>query len=182
MKPLAVRVLLAALAFAGVAWLPDLVGLGPSGAASDLGLGALLGAGSVLAFAVAFAGGVLTSLTPCVYPLIPITVSIFGARKASGRGEAMALARLKAHAAHLDRFRLAPAGVDAKPLFRARTGAEYLGRLETLLAEARQRRGTIELELPERKIAFGPDGRPTGIQRRERLASHMLSTAAATTI
>ncbi|MFO0583191.1 MAG: cytochrome c biogenesis protein CcdA [Anaeromyxobacter sp.] len=94
MKPLAVRVLLAALAFAGVAWLPDLVGLGPSGAASDLGLGALLGAGSVLAFAVAFAGGVLTSLTPCVYPLIPITVSIFGARKASGRGEAMALSGL----------------------------------------------------------------------------------------
>ena len=42
------------------------------------------------------------------------------------------------------------------------------------LLEARQRRGTIELELPERKIAFGPDGRPTAIQRRERLASHML--------
>jgi ribonuclease R len=42
------------------------------------------------------------------------------------------------------------------------------------LLEARHRRGTIELELPERKITFGPDGRPAGIQRRERLASHML--------
>jgi len=93
-NPLAVRLLLAVLAFAGVAYLPDLIGLGPSGAASDLGLGALLGTGSVLAFGVAFAGGVLTSLTPCVYPLIPITVSIFGARKASGRGEAMALSGL----------------------------------------------------------------------------------------
>ena len=42
------------------------------------------------------------------------------------------------------------------------------------LLEARHRRGTIELELPERKIAFAPDGRPEGIARRERLASHML--------
>jgi thiol:disulfide interchange protein DsbD len=48
----------------------------------------------MLAFVAAFAGGVGTSLTPCVYPLIPITVSIFGARKASGRGEAMLLSGL----------------------------------------------------------------------------------------
>jgi thiol:disulfide interchange protein DsbD len=92
-KPILVRVLLAALAFAGVAFLPDLLGLGPTGAGSDLGLGALLGTGSLLAFGVAFAGGVLTSLTPCVYPLIPITVSIFGAKRAA-RGEAMALSGL----------------------------------------------------------------------------------------
>lgn len=38
-----------------------------------------------------FAGGVGTALTPCVYPLIPITVSIFGARKASTRWKAAAL-------------------------------------------------------------------------------------------
>ena len=85
------RLLLAALAFAGVAWLPDLVSVGTAGASSDLRLGALLAEGSLLAFGVAFAGGVATSLTPCVYPLIPITVSIFGARKAGSRGEAMAL-------------------------------------------------------------------------------------------
>jgi thiol:disulfide interchange protein DsbD len=93
-KPFVLRVLLAVLAFAGVALLPDVTSLGPAGAASDLGLGGLLGSGSLLAFGVAFAGGVLTSLTPCVYPLIPITVSIFGARKASRRGEAMALSGL----------------------------------------------------------------------------------------
>ena len=75
-------------------WLPDLVGLGPAGAASDLGLGALLAQGSLLAFVVAFAGGVATSLTPCVYPLIPITVSLFGARKAGSRAEAVTLSAL----------------------------------------------------------------------------------------
>jgi thiol:disulfide interchange protein DsbD len=37
---------------------------------------------------------VATSLTPCVYPLIPITVSIFGARRAGSRGQAMALSGL----------------------------------------------------------------------------------------
>ena len=90
----AVRILLAALTFAAVAWLPGLVSSGASGAGSDLRLGALLAQGSVLAFAVAFAGGVATSLTPCVYPLIPITVSIFGARKAGRRREAVALSGL----------------------------------------------------------------------------------------
>jgi len=91
---IAIRVLIAAATFAGVAWLPDLIGLGPAGASSDLSLGSLLAEGSLLAFVAAFAGGVATSLTPCVYPLIPITVSIFGARKAGTRREAMALSGL----------------------------------------------------------------------------------------
>jgi len=38
-----------------------------------------------LAFTAAFIGGVLTSLTPCVYPLIPITVRYFGAMNAPRR-------------------------------------------------------------------------------------------------
>ena len=84
----ALRLSIAALAFAGVAYLPELLASGPAGASTDLRLGALLAEGSVLAFAVAFAGGIATSLTPCVYPLIPITVSIFGARKASRRDAA----------------------------------------------------------------------------------------------
>jgi thiol:disulfide interchange protein DsbD len=88
------RLLLAALAFASVAYIPDLLSVGSAGASSDLRLGALLAEGSLLAFAVAFAGGVATSLTPCVYPLIPITVSIFGARRAGSRREAMALSGL----------------------------------------------------------------------------------------
>ena len=39
----------------------------------------------------AFGQGVLVDLTPCVYPLIPITVSVFGAKGVS-RGRALALA------------------------------------------------------------------------------------------
>jgi thioredoxin:protein disulfide reductase len=88
------RIALALAAFAAVLWLPDLMGAGPTGPKGDLALGDLLGSGSWLAFVVAFAGGVLTSLTPCVYPLIPITVSIFGARKAGTRGEAALLSGL----------------------------------------------------------------------------------------
>src|SRR5439155_5569003 len=34
------------------------------------------------AYAAVFIGGLLSTLTPCVFPLIPITVSIFGARHA----------------------------------------------------------------------------------------------------
>ena len=33
-----------------------------------------------------FAGGIALNLTPCVYPLIPITVSYFGGRSGKGRG------------------------------------------------------------------------------------------------
>ena len=53
----------------------------------------ILSNGLVFAFGTAFFGGILTSLTPCVYPLIPITVSLFGARDEQvSRGKAMALA------------------------------------------------------------------------------------------
>ena len=38
-----------------------------------------------LAFLATYGLGILTSLTPCVYPLIPITVSIFGANESAGR-------------------------------------------------------------------------------------------------
>src|SRR5574340_744262 len=88
------RLLFAAAAAAAVLALPHLSASGAAGAASDLGLGHQLAAGSLLAFAVAFAGGVLTSLTPCVYPLIPIPVSIFGARRSGSRAHAMALSGL----------------------------------------------------------------------------------------
>jgi thiol:disulfide interchange protein DsbD len=40
----------------------------------------LLAHGWLWAFVSVFAGGFLTSLTPCVYPMISITVSLFGAR------------------------------------------------------------------------------------------------------
>jgi thiol:disulfide interchange protein DsbD len=53
----------------------------------------LLSHGVSFAFGTAFVGGFLTSLTPCVYPLIPITVTLFGAREEHvSRARAMGLA------------------------------------------------------------------------------------------
>ena len=58
-----------------------------------MGSGNLLAHGYFFAFATMFVGGFLTSLTPCVYPLIPITVSLFGARGEDvPRSRAMTLA------------------------------------------------------------------------------------------
>ena len=60
-------------------------GAAPSSDSDDGTLARALSGGRVwLAFLLVFAGGILTSLTPCVYPLIPITVSIFGANESAG--------------------------------------------------------------------------------------------------
>jgi len=53
--------------------------------------GALQGK-SLLAYPLVFGAGLVTSLTPCVYPLIPVTVSILGAKKAESRVKAFLLA------------------------------------------------------------------------------------------
>ena len=45
----------------------------------------------VLALGFIYVVGLLTSLTPCVYPMIAITVSVFGAREAKSKAEAMLL-------------------------------------------------------------------------------------------
>jgi cytochrome c-type biogenesis protein len=45
----------------------------------------------LMALAAAFAAGILTSFTPCVYPLIPITIGVIGARSAKSRGRALYL-------------------------------------------------------------------------------------------
>ena len=46
---------------------------------------ALVESGNVLAFVLVFVAGVLTSFTPCVYPVIPLTVGYIGA--ASGKSK-----------------------------------------------------------------------------------------------
>ena len=46
----------------------------------------------VAATALAFGGGVLASLSPCLYPMIPITVSIIGGTSATTRRSRLALA------------------------------------------------------------------------------------------
>jgi thiol:disulfide interchange protein DsbD len=45
-------------------------------------LSAQLSGRPIVAIAVLFAGGVLTSLTPCIYPMIPITAAIVGGSQA----------------------------------------------------------------------------------------------------
>src|SRR5882724_2895039 len=50
-----------------------------------------LARGPQYAILAAFAGGLLVCLTPCVYPMIAITVSVFGARQSRSRLHAMGL-------------------------------------------------------------------------------------------
>jgi thiol:disulfide interchange protein DsbD len=44
-----------------------------------------LAQGTVIALGASYLFGLATSLTPCVYPMIAITVSVFGAREAKSR-------------------------------------------------------------------------------------------------
>jgi thiol:disulfide interchange protein DsbD len=77
--PLAAVLLLPALAFAG------------EGDAFEKARSA----GWLWAFLAVFGAGVLTSLTPCVYPMIPIVMGIFGARGENvPRGRAVLLAAM----------------------------------------------------------------------------------------
>jgi len=50
-----------------------------------------LQAGSISAIFVVFAAGILTSLTPCVYPMIPVTVTYIGGAAGGNRRRAVAL-------------------------------------------------------------------------------------------
>ncbi len=60
-----------------------------AGAAGDTSLAsrisAALASGSLWVYALMFLAGIAGSLSPCVYPLIPITISLFGARDAPSR-------------------------------------------------------------------------------------------------
>ena len=72
----------------------SLIAIGPFATASGLlaELGALIQAAGLLqALVLAVFGGLLTCLTPCVYPLIPITLSIFGACGAKSSRQAFLL-------------------------------------------------------------------------------------------
>lgn len=48
-------------------------------------------AGSPLAYALAFLGGLLVSFTPCVYPILPVTVGYVGSRCGGSRRHALLL-------------------------------------------------------------------------------------------
>lgn len=81
--------LLAVLTAAAVVVVPWLIPTGPD---ASLDASRFLASGQfAVAAGVVFLGGLLTAMTPCVYPLIPITVSVFGARKDTSRGKSVLL-------------------------------------------------------------------------------------------
>ncbi len=53
-----------------------------------------LEAGSMAALAVVFVAGLLTSFTPCVYPMIPVTVTFIGGAAAGSRRRAVSLSMI----------------------------------------------------------------------------------------
>jgi len=55
------------------------------------GLETALKGSHLLAFGIVFLGGLLTSLTPCVYPMIPITISIIVGQKKRSRAQSVIL-------------------------------------------------------------------------------------------
>jgi thiol:disulfide interchange protein DsbD len=67
----------------------------PSGdawaAPGDGGFAEALSEGPVYAALAAFASGLLVSFTPCVYPMVAVTVSVFGARSVKSRWEGLGL-------------------------------------------------------------------------------------------
>ncbi|NNF27778.1 MAG: cytochrome C biogenesis protein [Gemmatimonadetes bacterium] len=69
-------------------WIEGLAQIEPAG-----GLSEALSSSPLLALAALFGAGVLTSLTPCVYPMIPITASIISgtAKEGQSRGRTVGL-------------------------------------------------------------------------------------------
>jgi thiol:disulfide interchange protein DsbD len=68
-----------------------LVALADGGGSDTNAFGRALAHGAVVALGASYIFGLATSLTPCVYPMIAITVSVFGAREARSRFEGMLL-------------------------------------------------------------------------------------------
>jgi thiol:disulfide interchange protein DsbD len=84
--------LLAALVAAVIFLVPDIATAAPLDCADGGDVGFEEGSWLWM-YITSFGAGFLTSLTPCVYPMIPITLAIFGARgKDVSKGRAIALA------------------------------------------------------------------------------------------
>jgi len=84
------RTVVAALFVVAVLLWP--LGVHAAGGGSDTGaFERALARGTFVALAASYVFGLATSLTPCVYPMIAITVSVFGAREAKSRLQGMLL-------------------------------------------------------------------------------------------
>jgi len=81
----------AVTAFTAVWCLPGTAAADTLSSLTDPFSEALIGGSYLGALGLIFVAGLATSLTPCVYPMIAITVSVFGARQAESRGRAALL-------------------------------------------------------------------------------------------
>jgi len=79
------------LLLCSVLLIPTIALADDGGSASDGFAGILAKHGSFVAVLASFGFGFVASLTPCVYPMVPITVSIFGATEAKSRWRGAAL-------------------------------------------------------------------------------------------
>jgi thiol:disulfide interchange protein DsbD len=68
-----------------------LVALADDGGSDTNAFARALAQGTVFALGASYVFGLATSLTPCVYPMIAITVSVFGAKEAKSRVQGMLL-------------------------------------------------------------------------------------------
>lgn len=85
------RTLWSLAAFAAVLLIPVAAFAEEGPSSADKFSAALAGSGPLVAAGIAFASGLATSATPCVWPMIGITVSVFGAQEAKSRAQGAAL-------------------------------------------------------------------------------------------
>jgi thioredoxin:protein disulfide reductase len=84
-------VLMTFLLAPAMAWAANCADGGPAGSDSGRFQQILETHGAFVAVLMSFGFGVIASLTPCVYPMVPITVSIFGATETKSRLRGAAL-------------------------------------------------------------------------------------------
>lgn len=108
-----------------VASWPALFGAGPS-ASFDI-VGGLDAGRLAWALLAIYAGGLLTALTPCVFPLIPITLAVFGARAEAGRARRVALAATYTVGMAVMFSGLGFAAAAGGKLFAAQLGSPWVG-------------------------------------------------------
>ena len=77
------RIVPAVAVLASIFW--PLVALADGGGSDTGAFQRALAHGTLGALGACYVFGLLTSLTPCVYPMVAITVSVFGAKEAKSR-------------------------------------------------------------------------------------------------
>lgn len=83
--PISMTAVLMAAVAAVVLFHPALAFAQEVAGSNTQGFGQAASKGTLVALATSFGAGVAASLTPCVFPMVPITVAIFGATEASSR-------------------------------------------------------------------------------------------------